>query len=169
MKTKQAWNKHVSYHYLKGGVCNILICGFWYTRCMSCIEMLGLHWVWFVSLCMHSILCILCRFDPPKERVNLETCDPQGAIVETCDLWDIWLESTCDLINQPSYLPIFMNTHLHYNPFTSLRGVILETFIRVMRRYIAWSTNDKAMTCDCFENVDISDNWEHKFQMPNYL
>ena len=122
-------------HYLKEGVGNILICGFWYTGCMRCIEMLGLHWVWFVCLCMHSILCILCRSDPTKERENLETCDPQGAIVETCDLWDIWLESTCDLINQPTYLPIFMNTHLHYNPFTSLRGVIQETFIRAMRRY----------------------------------
>ena len=39
-----------------------------------------------------------------------------GAIMETCDLWDIWSKLQPDLTNQPTYLAIYLHTYFNTLP-----------------------------------------------------
>ena len=91
------------------------------------------------------LLTYLPTYLPTHPPTSL-TEHPQGAILETCDFWDIWSEWWRDMTWPKKYLPTYILTHLPTYPPTYLPNRTpsrsnpgdlwpLRHLIRVMRRH----------------------------------
>lgn len=128
-------------------------------------------------------LSLVCMLVYAQHTMHTMQVRPPKRTSEPGDLWpsrsnrrDLWSLRYLIRVNMWPHQPTILPSHFHEYPPT-LQPVYLPQ--RSDPRDVHQGDeeirpdqpkdNDKAMTCDSFENVDISDNWEHKFQMPTYL